>query len=68
MHGLGDMPRVPPGKIGNEPDAESDHARERRDEFLKKRFPKGIPPEGGQTVPLKTDEPVVDKNGNSTEK
>ena len=61
MHELGDMTRLPPGQYGNEPDDESDHARERRDEFLKKRFPKGIPPEGGQTVPRETDETVEGK-------
>jgi len=60
------MPRVPPNQ--NDPDKEGDHAKERREEFLKKRFPGGIPPSGERKEPSKTGETVEGKNEKTTKK
>ena len=55
------MPRGPFDEEIDTPEPNGDHARKRRDEFLKKRYPGGIPVEQRKELPKgETDRPRRD--------
>lgn len=55
------MPRGPHDDQIKQGDQSDDHARSRRDEFLRKRFPGGKPPAEGE--PRGPDEPSGEEDG-----
>lgn len=56
------MPRGPFDREIKDPEAKDDHARKRRDEFLKKRYPGGNPAESSDGDKKKSDKKPAGKN------
>lgn len=56
------MPRGPFDREIKDPEAKDDHARKRRDEFLKKRYPGGNPEEPSEADKKKPNKEQAGKN------